>query len=167
MIFPIPLALDGTNSSGTNLDSRKAGPAGADSRDGVRNDLDTLIPPTAEITIGGETLALQPLKVGQLPAFLRAIAPAIKQLTTPEIDWLALFGERGDDLLTAIAIAIGKPRGWVNDLAADEALLLAAKVIEVNADFFTRTVIPRLEGLFAQVKNLTPTQAAGSTPSSG
>lgn len=28
-----------TNSSGTNLDSRKAGPVGADSRDGVRNDI--------------------------------------------------------------------------------------------------------------------------------
>lgn len=27
------------NSSGTNLDSRQAGPAGADSRDGVRNDI--------------------------------------------------------------------------------------------------------------------------------
>lgn len=28
-----------TNSSGTNLDSRQAGPEGADSRDGVRNDI--------------------------------------------------------------------------------------------------------------------------------
>ena len=97
----------------------------------------------------------------------RAISPAMQQLTAPEIDWLALFGERGDDLLTAIAIAAGKPRAWVNELAADEALLLAAKVIEVNADFFTRTVIPRLDGLFAQARNLAPNQAAGSTPSKG
>jgi hypothetical protein len=37
------------------------------------SDLDTLIPPIAEITIGGETITLQPLKVGQMPAFLRAI----------------------------------------------------------------------------------------------
>ena len=90
-----------------------------------------------------------------------------QQLTASEIDWLTLFGERGDDLLSAIAIAVGKPRAWVDELAADEAILLAAKVIEVNADFFTRTVIPKLDGLFGQVK-LPPIvkAAAGSMPSS-
>jgi hypothetical protein len=104
-----------------------------------------------------------------MPGFLRAISPVMQQLTTTDIDWLALFGERGDDLLSAIAIAVGKPRAWVDELAADEAILLAAKVIEVNADFFTRTVIPKLDGLFTQVK-LPPgvksarAVAGGSTP---
>ena len=41
----------------------------------------------------------------------------MQQLTAPEIDWLALFGERGHDLLSAIAIAVGKPRAWVDELA--------------------------------------------------
>jgi hypothetical protein len=56
----------------------------------------------------------------------------------------------------------------VDDLAADEAILLAAKVIEVNADFFTRTVLPKLDGLFTRVKGLVPAPmpASGSTPSS-
>ena len=129
------------------------------------SDLDTLIPPSVELVIDGEPLTIQPLKVGQMPAFLRAITPVMQQLAGSEIDWLALFGQQGDDLLSAIAIAVGKPRAWVDDLAADEAILLAAKVIEVNADFFTRTVIPKLDGLFTQVK-LPPVMAAGSTPSS-
>ena len=127
------------------------------------SDLDTLFPAPVEVVIRGETLALAPLKVGQLPAFLRAIGPAMQSLAGESIDWLALFGAHGEDLLSAIAIAVGKPRAWVDDLAADEALLLAAKVIEVNADFFTRTVIPKLDGLFAAVER---TAAAGSTPSS-
>lgn len=137
------------------------------------SDLSTLIPQAVELTIGGETLAIKPLKVGQMPAFLRAIAPVMQHLTRTEIDWLALFGERGEELLAAIAIAVGKPRPWVDELAADEAIMLAAKVIEVNADFFTRTVIPRLDGLFAQAKNLAPTPVptpapiSGSTPSNG
>ena len=131
------------------------------------SDLDTLIPQAVELVIDGEPLAIKPLKVGQMPGFLRAISPVMQQLTASNIDWLALFGERGDDLLSAIAIAVGKPRVWVDELAADEAILLAAKVIEVNADFFTRTVIPKLDGLFGQVK-LPPIvkAAAGSTPSS-
>ena len=135
------------------------------------NDLEKLIPQAVELTVGGETLAIKPLKVGQMPAFLRAISPVMQHLTRAEIDWLALFGDQGDDLLAAIAIAVAKPRAWVDDLAADEAILLAAKVIEVNADFFTRTVLPKLDGLFTRAKGLVPATAAapvesGSTPSS-
>jgi len=132
------------------------------------SDLDKLIPQAFEITLAGETVSVKPLKVGQMPAFLRAITPVMQQIGGDGIDWLALFGERGDDLLTAVSIAVGKPRAWVDDLAADEAILLAAKVIEVNADFFTRTVMPRLNvemgGLFVQASTVAAT--AGSTPSS-
>ena len=128
------------------------------------SDLDALVPQAVELVIDGEPLAIRPLKVGQLPAFLRAITPVMQYLGGDSIDWLALFGERGDDLLTAVSIAIGKPRGWVDALDADEAILVAAKVIEVNADFFTRTVIPRLDGLITQTSAVAAT--AGSTPSS-
>ncbi len=128
------------------------------------SDLNTLIPQAVELLIGGETLAIKPLKVGQMPAFLRAISPVTAHLTGPETDWLVMFGDHGDDLLSAIGIAVGKPRQWVDELAADEAILLAAKVIEVNADFFTRQVIPKLDVLLATTK--LPQAAAGSTPSS-
>lgn len=129
------------------------------------SDLDKLVPQAFEITLAGETVAVKPLKVGQMPAFLRAITPVMKQIGGDGIDWLALFGERGDDLLTAVSIAIGKPRAWVDALDADEAILLAAKVIEVNADFFTRTVMPRLDGVIARTSALAAA-TAGSTPSS-
>ncbi|MET2548010.1 hypothetical protein [Ralstonia pseudosolanacearum] len=129
------------------------------------DDLDKLIPQPAELTVGGETLAIQPLKVGRLPDFLRAISQTLQQLQAPQIDWLALFIEHGDDLLQAVAVAVGKPRTWVDDLAADEAILLAAKVVEVNADFFTRTVLPRLDGLIGQVVN--GPAPSGSMPSNG
>jgi hypothetical protein len=128
------------------------------------SDLDKLVPQACEITLAGETVSVKPLKVGQMPAFLRAITPVMQQINGEGIDWLALFGQQGDDLLTAVSIAVGKPRAWVDDLAADEAIVLAAKVIEVNADFFTRTVMPRLDDLFAQANAVTV--ATGSTPSS-
>lgn len=134
------------------------------------SDLETLIPQAVELVIDGEPLAIKPLKVGQMPAFLRAITPVMQQIGGDGIDWLTLFGERGDDLLAAVSIAIGKPRAWVDELAADEAILLAAKVIEVNADFFTRTVMPRLNGemggLMARTNVAAAAATAGSTPSS-
>jgi len=134
------------------------------------SDLETLIPQAVELVIDGEPLAIKPLKVGQMPAFLRAITPVMQQIGGDGIDWLALFGERGDDLLTAVSIAVGKPRAWVDALDADQAILLAAKVLEVNADFFTRTVMPRLNGemggLIARTSAAAAAVTAGSTPSS-
>lgn len=130
------------------------------------SDLDKLVPQAVELSLAGDVVAIKPLKIGQMPAFLRAITPVMQQIGGNGIDWLALFGEHGDDLLTAVSIAIGKPRAWVDALDADEAILVAAKVIEVNADFFTRTVMPRLNeqmsGLFEQASTAT----AGLTPSS-
>ena len=128
------------------------------------SDLQTLIPQAVELVVKGEPLAILPLKVGQMPAFLRAVSPMLQQLSTSDIDWLGLLGEHGEALLSAIAIAVGKPRAWVDDLAADEAIVLAAKVIEVNADFFTLQVIPKLGGLFESLQVPTNT-AAGLTPS--
>ena len=130
------------------------------------SDLETLIPQAVELVIDGEPLAIKPLKVGQMPAFLRAITPVMQQIGGDGIDWLALFGERGDDLLTAVSIAVGKPRAWVDALDADQAILLAAKVLEVNADFFTRTVMPRLDGLIVQTSAAVAVTTAGSTPPS-
>ena len=129
------------------------------------SDLEKLVPQAFEITLAGETVSVKPLKVGQMPAFLRAITPVMQQIGGDGIDWLALFGERGDDLLAAVSIAVGKPRAWVDDLAADEAIVLTAKVIEVNADFFTRTVMPRLDGLIASTSAVAAAATAGSTPS--
>ncbi|MDB0529907.1 hypothetical protein LBW56_24900 [Ralstonia solanacearum] len=128
------------------------------------DDLDKLIPQPTHLDAGGESLVILPLKVGRLPDFLRAITPTLQQLNAPQIDWLGLFIEHGDDLLQAVAIAVGKPRTWVDDLAADEAILLAAKVVEVNADFFTRTVLPRLNVLIDQVAS--GPAPSGSMPSS-
>lgn len=128
-------------------------------------DLEKLIPQDTLVQIAGESIAISPLKVGQLPAFLRVISPVMVHLNSANIDWLTLFGERGDDLLSAIAIAVRKPREWVDNLAADDALLLAAKVIEVNADFFTRGVIPKLDGLFNRGPGIQAANTGSIAPS--
>ncbi len=132
------------------------------------NSLNKLIPPAVECSVGNETFTIKPLRIGQLPAFLRAISPVMQALSHPSIDWFAVFGEHGDDVLAALAIALGKPRSWIDDLGADDAIFLASKVIEVNADFFTQAVIPKLGLVFGEVEQLVPTAmpTSGSTPPS-
>lgn len=133
-------------------------------------ELDQLVPAGTPLEVAGVALVLQPLRIGQMPGFLRAISPALQQLQSPPIDWLTVLGEHGDELLGAVAIAIDRPRAWVDALAADEALVLVAKVIEVNADFFTRRVLPKLDGLFGQAQAVMASpqvhRPSGSMPSS-
>ena len=129
-------------------------------------DLNQLLPAAKECKVGGETLSILPLKVGKLPAFLRAITPALRYIAQNEIDWLALFAEEGEALLNAVAIAVGRDRAWVDELTPDEVIVLASTVVEVNSDFFTRTVLPRLKDLFGQVSAVTDA-VDGLTPSSG
>ena len=50
------------------------------------SDLETLIPQAVELVIDGEPLAIKPLKVGQMPAFLRAITPVMQQISGDGID---------------------------------------------------------------------------------
>ena len=74
------------------------------------------------------------------------------------VDWLRTKG------LSAASKKAGR-------IAAEGLVGVAANgtkgaVIEVNADFFTRTVMPRLDGLIAQTGATAAMATAGSTPSS-
>ena len=114
----------------------------------VSTELDQLFPQGTTLKLSRDQLTLFPLKIGQLPAMLRAISGFSGAMQSLQVDWLGILAEHGEALLDAIAIGSGKPRAWIDGLAADDALLLIAKVIEVNADFFALAVLPKIETLF-------------------
>lgn len=122
-------------------------------------DLENALGLPREITVAGEVLTLKPLRIGQLPAFVRTISPVITSVSTPPIDWLQLLGDHGDAVLAALAIALDRPRAWVEQLEAGDALWLISQVIEVNADFFTRQVLPQLDRLLPATPGSTPSSA--------
>ena len=104
--------------------------------------LTTYIPEVRHPMIGGKNVTVAPLKVRQIPAFTRAITPVMGLLTGGNL--LAAVASAGDDLIQAVSIATDEPATWIGDLEADEFLQLAAKVLEVNADFFVHRVAPAM-----------------------
>ena len=102
-----------------------------------------LPPVPVTLVIGGERLELTPLKVGDVPAFARAVQPLAASLSASP-DWLALLAEHGEAVIDAVAIASRRPPEWVTNLALDDAVRLAEAVFEVNADFFIQRVLPSL-----------------------
>ena len=110
----------------------------------MRGDTFAALPPVpVTLVIGGERLDLTPLKVGDVPAFARAIQPAAASLSASP-DWLELLALHGEAVIDAVAITSRRPLEWVTNLEIDDAVRLAEAVFEVNADFFIQRVLPSL-----------------------
>ena len=132
----------------------------------MRGDTFAALPPVpVTLVIGGERLDLTPLKVGDVPAFARAVQPVAASLSASP-DWLALLAEHGEAVIDAVAIASRRPPEWVTNLALDDALRLAEAVFEVNADFFIQRVLPSLTEAATRVSQTLGAKIPGAMPSS-
>ena len=132
----------------------------------MRGDTFAALPPVpVTLVIGGERLELTPLKVGDVPAFARAVQPVAASLSASP-DWLALLAEHGEAVIDAVAIASRRPPEWVTNLALDDAVRLAEAVFEVNADFFIQRVLPSLTEAATRVSQILGVQIPGAMPSS-
>ena len=123
---------------------------------------------SVQVDLGGDRpVEIRPLKVRQLPAFARALQPALPVLAplfaadddVAAMDVVALLGSLGDDLIDAVAIGAALDRDAIEELEIDKFLELAMAVLQVNLDFFIRRLLPTVG---RQVQKLT--QATG-TPS--
>ena len=132
----------------------------------MRGDTFAALPPVpVTLVIGGERLELTPLKVGDVPAFARAIQPAAASLSASP-DWLELLVLHGEAVVEAVAIASRRPPEWVRDLEIDDAVRLAESVFEVNADFFIQRVLPSLTEAATRVSQTLGARIPGATHSS-
>lgn len=109
-------------------------------------------PPEAMIEIDGQALRITPITVGELPALLKALEPAIDELllfdpgllaggVESAADLAALLGlvsRQTGNLTQAVAVASRQPLAWVQGLLADRFAHLAAACIGVNRDFFVQ-----------------------------
>ena len=129
-------------------------------------DMFAALPPVPlSIEIAGERIDLSPLKVGEVPAFARAVQPIAAGLSASP-DWLALLAEHGEAVIAAIAIATRRPVVWVAGLDLDEAVRLAEAVFGVNADFFIQRLLPSVTQAAALIGQALESPTTGAMPSS-
>lgn len=134
------------------------------------NDLDVITPAATQATFNGVALNIAPLKVGQLPAFARAIQPisgAIEAIATgqavPDLATImAMIGDHGEAVVQAVSIASGVSVEDLNNATADQLIELAVVALKVNADFFKGRLTPAI--LAAVKQAAAPTPGAGPTP---
>lgn len=116
-----------------------------------------------EVDFRGGKLKVSPLKVGQIPAFTRAIRPCIAAIAgfivsvpsdgaaggggEPKVEFdvdvekiATLIGDHGESITEAVSIATKVPRAIMDDTSPEEFLVLATAVVGVNVDFFGRAM---------------------------
>jgi hypothetical protein len=156
----------------------------------MNDELAALLPQPQVLQLGHRAVEITPIRVNEIQAFSRAIAPMAVALQGLAVDsasgaahWLTLVSEHTNSVVQAVAVATRSPKEWVEGLTVGELVLLATKVVEVNADFlllvWTQQAWPALSKLLAKVTlpvaegvkeeqaaNLAPTATPGAMHSS-
>lgn len=122
-------------------------PAGSTQADG----LDVIAPDPTAVVFSGKAYAVEPLRIGQLPAFARAIRPlsgAIDGLLAQGLTaagLLDLVAEHGEQVIEALAVATKVPADVIAQ--GDPADLVPAmlRVFQVNRDFLMGRLSPALQ----------------------
>jgi hypothetical protein len=118
------------------------------------NELAVIVPNPKIIELSGEKIEIKPFTFGQLPKVMELIAkltePAsqIKSFQTQEL--AKIFSVFGEDIIQVLSVCLNKPVDFINNLRQDEGILLVKTFIEVNADFFTQTVLPLVKDMVEQ-----------------
>lgn len=89
-------------------------------------------------------IAVTPIKVRDLPRFLKAVQPIAADLAAGDIAGALM--RNIDAVIDATCIGASVDRAWLEDQTPDVLAELAARVLEVNADFFVRRVLPAIQG---------------------
>lgn len=121
--------------------------------------IEFVAPVTRALEIGEMTFNITPVRIGQMPALLRAVEPMLTELylmvetgtLTPD-RILALGASFGDEMLEAMAIMARAERKVIDDLLPDQGMALAMLCLEVNLDFFKKA-LPRV---LEQMRPLAP-----------
>lgn len=134
----------------------------------MHDELSVLAPEGASIEYSGERLEVRPLTIGQIPPLVRKCRAVVDALmgmadldkASEEQQFKAMFdvvGDQGEQVLEAVALAIGKPVAFVASGSLEDFERLAMKVLEVNRDFFVQRLGPLLGALKKQNAGAGPT----------
>ncbi|WP_062196542.1 DUF6631 family protein [Caldimonas taiwanensis] len=109
-------------------------------------------------------ICIEPIKVRDLPRFLRAVEPIAADLAAGDIAGALI--RHAEALIEATAIGAGVDRAWLEDQTPDVLADLVARVLEVNGDFFVRRVLPQVTAAAERLSRIASGGTSGSPGSS-
>lgn len=118
--------------------------------------MEVIDPVPVALSYRSERLEIRPLTVGAVPGIVRLARPVIDAVlnlqSVPEegseelVDLaLDLIDQHGEALYSAVALAVGREREWIEGGDLGEFVELCRALVAVNRDFFARRLLPMLK----------------------
>lgn len=106
--------------------------------------LDVFVPRAVEVIAGGRAFQIAPLSIGKLHRAYQALGhQAFSALTSGDIPGAVVV--HYPLVMAGMAVALDVEPAFFDALPADEAMALVYAVVEVNADFFARRLLPMMQ----------------------
>lgn len=113
-------------------------------------ELSALVPNIKTVTIrsnqpDAEVIKITPLKFRQFSEVAKHVV-TFRSLTSEngDLDIMSLVANHGSEVAQVISIALDKDPKWVDSLDLDDTLELVMTIVEVNRDFFSQQLAPKL-----------------------
>lgn len=130
------------------------------------NDLDVLYPEGKTVIAKGEVITILPFGFGMLPTVTKKLLPLVELWTEAELVSFTREGETvsfkisddiaarvlpfmeagGEQFMDLVAYLAKKSRAWLDTVPPHEGVELVKALFEVNADYFTKKILPMLPG---------------------
>lgn len=112
----------------------------------MSDQLNDVFPEPVNINVEGLEINIKPLTIGQFPKIaklLKGIKFQDAKVDSMEF-WIDLIADHGDNIFEMVAVASGQKKELITCLQFQNFVKVAIHVIKVNADFFTRQVMPEM-----------------------
>jgi hypothetical protein len=139
-------------------------PAGDGAAAGL-DGLEAFVPELRTVRAGGCDVVVRPLTLRQLPLFARAVEPLLPALLSGQV--IPALVADPDRLVAAVAAATALPEAEIRDLDPAEFVRLVAAVVEVNVDFFARSLLPATRAAEAAILARAASLSTGPSSSPG
>lgn len=119
------------------------------------------------VEIREKKIEVKPLAVKNLARAAKLAAPVVSAVSDGRMEQGDMLGllERTDEIIELCALATGVDKAWIGELNGAELLQIATAVVEVNADFFIRRLLPAateaMQGIAGKVGQLASSSSSG------
>lgn len=114
------------------------------------DELEVMFPQGKTLSINDANLTIKPFKFGELSKVMKLTDGILGSLMGASqgkdlaLVFRTVIGDHGDKVAELMALSSKQSVEWINELDVDQAIELFAAIVEVNADFFIRRVLPKV-----------------------
>lgn len=113
----------------------------------VSSDVEVVLPTPSTVEVDGEEVQIAEMRVKQLTQVIKLINPFVSSIVKEGkggLNVALLIMQYPDEIVDMVAVMVGKPREWVENLTSEKLVDIVTALIEVNLSFFIQKLLPSI-----------------------